>query len=313
MDNLLLSVNAVAPMFLLIAVGFLSQKLGILGREDVPRFNRIAFRVFLPSLLFYNIYTSDLRSVVNLKLLAFAIGGIVLVWLIAMLAVERLEPLQERKGPMAQGIFRSNFVIMGIPIAEALVGAEQLASVALLIAVVVPIFNFLSVVVLERFRGSRVRVGAVLLQILKNPLIISSLLGIAFQLLGIRLPRLADGLVSSLAVIASPLQLFLLGAFFRFDGMRKYLKPLTIVTVIKLFITPAIILTTAALLGFRNTEFVGLLGTFAAPTAVNSFTMVQQMRCGDAELAGDIVVVTSAVSILSFFFWILVFKSFGLF
>ena len=75
----------------------------------------------------------------------------------------------------------------------------------------------------------------------------------------------------------------------------------------------ALVLGLAAALGFRDAEFVGLLGAFGAPTAVNSFTMVQQMHCGDEELAGDIVVATSLVSILSFFIWILVFKSLGVF
>ena len=202
---------------------------------------------------------------------------------------------------------------MGIPIAQALVGPDQLGAVTVLIAVVVPLFNFLSVYVLERFRGGTVNVRKVLLEVAKNPLIVSSLLGILCQLLGLRLPGLLEQTVSSLSVIASPLQLFLLGAFFRFDGLGRYVRPLAAVTAVKLFVTPAVLLGTAALLGIRGGDFVGLIGIFASPTAVNSFTMVQQMDCGDAELAGDIVVTTSAVSILSFFLWILIFKTLGVF
>ena len=194
-----------------------------------------------------------------------------------------------------------------------MVGPDQLGAVTVLIAVVVPLFNFLSVYVLERFRGGNVHYGQVFLEVVKNPLIVSSLLGILFQLLGIRLPKLLEQTVSSLSVIASPLQLFLLGAFFRFDGLGRYARPLAAVTAVKLFVTPAILLGTAALLGIRGGDFVGLIGIFASPTAVNSFTMVQQMNCGDAELAGDIVVMTSAVSILSFFLWILLFKTLGVF
>ena len=313
MNNLMLSVNAVVPMFLLIAAGFLSQKAGILTREDVPRFNRVAFRVFLPSLLFYNIYVSDFRAAVKPGLILFAVCGVILMFAASLLIVRWFVPEQDRKGVIAQGIFRSNFVIMGIPIAQALVGADQLGAVTVLIAVIVPLFNFFSVFVLERFRGGKVKLGQIMLEVLKNPLIISSVIGILFQLLHIRLPQLLEGMVSSLGSIASPLQLFLLGAFFRFSGLGRYLKPLGIVTAIKLFITPAIMLGSAALIGIRGGDFVALIGIFASPTAVNSFTMVQQMRCGDAELAGDIVVMTSAVSIISFFLWILVFKSLGVF
>ena len=144
-------------------------------------------------------------------------------------------------------------------------------------------------------------------------MIIGSVLGIVFLLLRIRLPAVVEKAVSNLGSIATPLQLFLLGAFFRFSGLRRYVRPLTVVTLVKLFVTPAIMLSAAALLGIRGVEFLGLIGIFASPTAINSFTMVQQMKCGDAELAGDIVVMTSAVSIFSFFIWIYLFKSLGMF
>ena len=313
MENFMLSANAVLPMFLLLAAGFLSQKAGVLTREDVPRFNKVAFRIFLPCLLFYNIYCSDLSAAVKPGLIVYAVCGVLLVFTAAYVAVKHLVPREDWKGVIAQGIFRSNFVIMGIPIAQALVGPDQLGAVTVLIAVVVPLFNFLSVYVLERFRGGTVNVRKVLLEVAKNPLIVSSLLGILCQLLGLRLPGLLEQTVSSLSVIASPLQLFLLGAFFRFDGLGRYVRPLAAVTAVKLCVTPAVLLGTAALLGIRGGDFVGLIGIFASPTAVNSFTMVQQMDCGDAELAGDIVVTTSAVSILSFFLWILIFKTLGVF
>ena len=249
MENFLLSANAVLPMFLLLAAGFLSRKAGVLTREDAPRFNKVAFRIFLPCLLFYNIYCSDLSAVVKPGLIIYAVCGVLLVFFAAFLSVQRLVPREDWKGVIAQGIFRSNFVIMGIPIAQALVGPDQLGAVTVLIAVVVPLFNFLSVYVLERFRGGNVHYGQVFLEVVKNPLIVSSLLGIAFQLLGIRLPKLLEQTVSSLSVIASPLQLFLLGAFFRFDGLGRYARPLAAVTVVKLFVTPAVLLGTAALLG----------------------------------------------------------------
>ena len=313
MENFMLSVNAVLPMFLLLAAGYLSQRFGILTREDVPRTNRLGFRIFLPCQLFYSIYCADLSSAIRPKPILFALCGIMLVFAGAAYGVHRYEPIQDRKGVIAQGIFRSNFVIMGLPIAQALIGDGDLSPVAILIAVVVPVFNFLSVVILEKFRGGRVKTGEILLEIAKNPLIIGSMLGIVFLLLKIRLPAVAEKAVSNLGSIATPLQLFLLGAFFRFDGLRRYLRPLAVVTVVKMFVTPAILLSIAALIGIRGVEFIGLIGIFASPTAVNSFTMVQQMKCGDEELAGDIVVMTSAVSIFSFFVWIYLFKSFGVF
>lgn len=313
MENLLLSVNAVLPMFLQLAAGFVSQRLGVLRREDVPRFNKVAFRVFVPCLLFYNVYESDLSAAVVPKLILFAVCGVLLVCALSVWGVTRFEPLPERRGVISQAIFRSNYVIMGLPIAQALVGSDNLGAVSVLIAIIVPLFNFLAVTVLEGFRGEKVRAGTILLEIAKNPLVVSSVLGILFQLLHIRLPGPVEQSVAALGGIGTSLQLFLLGAFFRFEGLKRYVRPLVTVTAIKLVLIPAVLLGTAAVLGFRGVEFVALFGIFASPTAVNSFTMVQQMHCGDEELAGDLVVSTSAFCMLSFFLWILVFKSLGLF
>ena len=313
MENFLLSANAVVPMFLLMAAGYAAREAGILDRGDVFRCNRVAFRVFLPCLLFINIYQSDLHAAANPGLILFAVIGVLLVFSAAFVGTEYLEPIENRRGVVAQGIFRSNFVIMGLPVAEALAGSENLGSVTLLIAVVVPLFNFLAVFVLEFFRGGKVKPGEVLIEILKNPLVVSSLLGILFQVLPVRLPALVETAVLNLGRIATPLQLFLLGAFFRFNGIRERLLPTAVVTTVKLFVTPGLLLSAAAMVGFRGVEFIALIGVFATPTAVNSFTMVQQMHCGDEELAGNIVVATSAVSMVSLFLWILFFRNLGMF
>ena len=312
MEELRLSANAVLPVFLMMAAGYLARCLGVLERGDVGKMNRVAFRVFLPCLLFYNVYRSDLSSAVNGTLIAYAVLGVLTVFAAAYIVVLRLEPLNERRGVVMQGIFRSNYVILGLPIAQALLGDHELGPVSVLIAIVVPLFNVLAVFVLERFRGGNVKPGEIAVQVLKNPLVVSSALGIAVLLLGIRLPPILEKTVSGLGTIATPLQLFLLGAFFRFEGLGRYARALTAVTTVKLVVTPAIFLSLAAVLGFRGVEFVALLGIFASPTAVNSFTMAQQMG-GDAELAGDIVVSTSVFSALTMFGWIFLFKTLGIF
>lgn len=312
MENLLISTQAVLPMFLMMAVGYLARRLGMLRREDVFGVNKIAFRIFLPCLLFYNVYASDLSSAVRPLLMLYAVGGVLAVFACAVGFVLLTEKTPARRGVMIQGLFRSNYVIMGLPIATALVGTENLGPVALLIAVVVPLFNMLAVVTLEVFRGGRPKPGQVLLQIAKNPLVVSSVLGILALLLHVTLPKSVLSAVQSLGAVATPLQLFLLGAFFQFDGLCRYRRALTAVTLGKLVVSPAVFLTLALALGFRDVEFVALLGVFASPTAVNSFTMTQQMG-GDAELAGDIVVTTSALSALTFFCWIFLFKTLGAF
>lgn len=312
MENLMISANAVLPMCLVMALGYGTRRLGWLRREEISTINKIAFRIFLPCLLYYNIYCSDLSGSFDPLLMAYAVGGVLLTFGLALGYTLLTEKPPERRGVLIQGMFRSNYVIMGIPVATALLGADQLGTVSILIAVIVPLFNMLAVVVLEVFRGQKPKPLHILGQIAKNPLVIGSVLGILTLVAGIRLPHILEQTIQSVSAIASPLQLFLLGAFFQFSGLKTYRRELVTVSIAKLIVSPGLFLGLGALLGFRGVAFVSLIGIFASPTAVNSFTMAQQMG-GDAELAGDIVVTTSAASILTMFLWIFLFKSLGMF
>lgn len=308
----MISANAVLPMCLIMALGYGTRRLGWIRREEISAINKIAFRIFLPCLLYYNVYCSDLSGSFDPLLMAYAVGGVLLTFGLSLGYTLLTEKLPERRGVMIQGMFRSNYVIMGIPVATALLGSDQLGTVSILIAVVVPLFNMLAVVVLEVFRGQKPKPLHILGQIVKNPLVIASALGILTLAAGIRLPHILERTIQNVSAIASPLQLFLLGAFFQFSGLKTYRRELVTVSAAKLIVSPGLFLGLGALLGFRGVAFVSLIGIFASPTAVNSFTMAQQMG-GDAELAGDIVVTTSAVSILTMFLWIFLFKSLGMF
>ena len=308
----MISANAVLPMCLIMALGYGTRRLGWIRREEISAINKIAFRIFLPCLLYYNVYCSDLSGSFDPLLMAYAVGGVLLTFGLSLGYTLLTEKLPERRGVMIQGMFRSNYVIMGIPVATALLGADQLGTISILIAVVVPLFNMLSVVVLEVFRGQKPKPLHILGQIAKNPLVIGSVLGILTLAAGIRLPHILEQTIQNISAIASPLQLFLLGAFFQFSGLKTYRRELVTVSAAKLIVSPGLFLGLGALLGFRGVAFVSLIGIFASPTAVNSFTMAQQMG-GDAELAGDIVVTTSAMSILTMFLWIFLFKSLGVF
>ena len=308
----MISANAVLPMCLIMALGYGTRRLGWIRREEISAINKIAFRIFLPCLLYYNVYCSDLSGSFDPLLMAYAVGGVLLTFGLSLGYTLLTEKLPERRGVMIQGMFRSNYVIMGIPVATALLGSDQLGTVSILIAVVVPLFNMLAVVVLEVFRGQKPKPLHILGQIAKNPLVIGSVLGILTLAAGIRLPHILEQTIQNISAIASPLQLFLLGAFFQFSGLKTYRRELVTVSAAKLIVSPGLFLGLGALLGFRGVAFVSLIGIFASPTAVNSFTMAQQMG-GDAELAGDIVVVTSAVSMLTMFLWVFLFKSLGMF
>jgi predicted permease len=304
--------GAVVPLFLVMALGYLAQQLGAIHRDEVGRWNKVAFRYFMPALMFYNIYASDITRAIQPKVLLFAVGGVLLEFAAATVFVVLTEQAPERRGVKIQGMFRSNFVIIGLPLAMSLLKGADMGPVAILMAVIVPMFNVLAVIVLEVFRGNRPPLGRLLRDIGKNPLILGSVVGVVFLLLHWRLPAPIENAVAQIAQMGSPLMLFLLGAFFRFDGLRRYRRDLIQVTLVRLVIAPGLLLTAAYFLGIRDVVFAGLIGVFASATAANSFTMSQQMG-GDAELAGDIVVVTSALCLFTMFGWSLLFRLLGAF
>ena len=312
MESLLVCFRAVVPIFLMMALGYLAQRLGAIRREDVPRMNKIAFRFFLSITLFYSIYKSDISRAVQPKLLLFSVAAVLVEFALAAGFVLLTEKEPEKRGVKIQGLFRSNFVLIGLPLTEALAEGKDIGPVALLIAVVVPLFNAMAVVTLEAFRGNRPPVGKILGNILINPLIIASALGLLFLLTPLRLGTVLESTVRQISGVANPFMLFLLGAFFRFDGLRRYWRDLLEVSIGRLVIIPGVFLTAAWLLGFRGVAFAGLIPMLGSATAVSSFTMVQQLG-GDDELAGDIVVMTSALCVVTLFFWSFLFKTLGAF
>jgi len=310
MSVFLVCLNAVLPVFILMAVGFFARLCGLMEEKDVIKMNRVTFKVFLPVMLFYNIYVSDLSSAVRPKLIVFAAVGVLVVFFLGIAFTLMVFKNKHRQGVIIQGIYRSNFVIIGLPIAASLLENADLSAVAVLMAVIVPMFNMLAVICLETFNGKKVKPMKVFVDVLKNPLIIGSALGLACVLLGIRFPAPVDKVLMQMSQVAGPLMLFLLGAFFRFDSMKKYVKELIAVCMGKLVIVPGLMLSLAYMMGFRGIEFVAVLGVFASSASVSSFTMAQQMG-GDAELAGNIVVATSVLCSFTLYGWSVLFKALG--
>lgn len=181
-----------------------------------------------------------------------------------------------------------------------------------MVAIVVPIYNMMSVVVLEYFRGGKPRAGEVLLAVVKNPLILGSVAGLLVQALHITLPEVLVSFAGKMNSAATPLILLLLGASFETREIARYKKELLVCVGLRLVVFPGALLTLSMLMGLRDIEFVTVLAMTAAPTAVNSFNMAQQLG-GDSQLAGSAVVVSTAASFFTLFVWITLFKQLGMF
>ena len=312
LQALSIAFHAIVPLFLIIAVGYTVKRLGWIGPEEVRRFNKVTFYTFMPVMLFYNIYTSDFSQAVRLPYALFVVGAALGMVAVSFAVTLLAEKMPERRGVMIQAAFRSNFVLLGLPIAAELLPEGNLGVTALMVAIVVPIYNMMSVVVLEYFRGGKPRAGEVLLAVVKNPLILGSVAGLLVQALHITLPEVLVSFAGKMNSAATPLILLLLGASFETREITRYKKELLVCVGLRLVVFPGAILTLAAALGLRDIEFVTVLAMTAAPTAVNSFNMAQQLG-GDSQLAGSAVGVSTAASFFTLFVWITLFKQLGMF
>lgn len=312
MDNLIVAAEAVIPLFCLMFIGVLVKKYRLLSDEELVHMNRMVFRVFFSIMMFYNIYTTDIATTFRPKLMLFGAGSLLLVFLLAMAVVCRIEKTDRRRGAMIQAIFRSNFVLMGIPLVGNIFGDKELAVTTMMIAIIVPLYNILGVFTLETFRGHKFAFWPIFLGVLKNPMILGAITGAVFLLLGIPVPKPILKPLGQITAATSPIALIILGASFRLGTTGEHRSQLVFCVLSRLFFVPAAVLSAAAMLGFRGVDFVTLVSIFCTPCAVASFAMAQQMD-SDAALAGNCVVFTSALSCFTIFGWILLFKSLGMF
>lgn len=312
LQNFIISLEAVAPMFLIMSIGIFLRRKNFMNETEVKKLNKLVFHVFFPCLMFRNIYGAEIEDAVDLKMIVYGVVMILLVYFTAMAVVVKIEPSNRSRGAMIQAIYRSNFVILGLPIAANLFGGEKLTTTAVAVTIVVPLFNVLAVVVLEIFRGGKPDPVKILKGIARNPLIIGAVLGILTVVFQIQLPQLAEDVIDQLKDVATPLALVTLGMSLNLKEMGAEKRNLIICVLGRLVIVPGIALTGAALLGIRGVAFVTLLAVFASPCAVSSFTMAEQMD-SDAELAANAVVLSSAFACVTMFLWIFLFKSLGMF
>lgn len=303
MESLFIALDTVLPLFIMMAVGFLVKLTGLLNEASCKQVNKVIFKIFLPLLVFINIYDSDLAVNFRSDLIFFSVAGVLIEFLIALVLVLLTEQENSRRGVMLQGMFRSNFVLYGIPISMALFGNTAAGMASLLIAVIIPLFNALAVLALEMFNGQRPNLWQVLKGILTNPLILASAAGILCNYFRLTLPPVVYDAASSLAGIATPLAFVVLGASLNFGETGRCAKPLLLTLTVKLILYPLAAIAAAILLGFRGPELAVLLTLFGSPIAVSSFTMAQQMG-GDDQLAGQLVVFSSVLSIGTMFLWV---------
>ena len=283
-------------------------------RQLTKQANAIVFKIFLPCMLFYNVYQSDIGAEIQsrIKLCIWAAGGLIILFILLCLIVPKVVKQENQQGVVIQGIFRSNYVIFGVAVVQNMYGSKSTTTAAILSAILVPMYNFLAVVALSIFGEKReTDWKKIIMDIVKNPLILSSMLGVVFSLLGIRLPTAVDTTVQDLAKLSTPIAFMILGGDLDFSKVKGNLKLSSVVLTIKLIILPLIMIPMVVMMGYRDADLLSALLAYQTPVAVSSYIMAQQAGA-DGQLAGQLVVFSSVLSIFTLFMTIFILRMLGM-
>ncbi len=317
--------NAVSPIVLLILLGYGLRRCGFLTEEFVKIGNKLVFRVCLPAMLFINVYDIDGLNAIQWDIVLYSCAMVLGIFLVGLPICIFTTPVPERRGVILQCTFRSNTAIIGISLASALGGSDAITVAAVVSAFTIPVFNILSVITLSVFTGKalsgKTSIRSILLNIVKNPLIIGIFLGLfclfvrqlqtsiwpAPVFLISRDMEFLYMTVQKLQSIASPFALIVLGGQFTFTAVKKLWREILSGTLSRIVLAPLLGIGTAILLSrysgfvsFDQSAYPAMIALFGSPAAVSSAIMAGQMG-SDEQLATQLVVWTSIGSIATVF------------
>ena len=314
MSDFIFSVNAVIPLFLLMAVGWFLTKRNIWNSDFLKIANTVSFNILIPCNLFCNIYNANFTEVFDINLLAFVLITVAIIVGIGFIVVPLLSKKPARQGVILQALFRGNFALLGLPLCEALAGPEGAQIASVFLAFLIPAFNMLATVILCIYSENKSdSVWEILKKIAKNPLIIGCALGLIFSFTKpyFTIPNIVYKPLNDLKVIATPFALLVLGGDFKFKSFVDNIKCVISTGLTRTIIVPAIAVTFAALLGFRGLHIALIISTFGTPVAVASTAMTYKMN-GDYDLACQVVVFTTLCSALTITMFAFITRTLGL-
>ena len=328
-DAFIFAANAVLPIVITISFGYFLKRRGLFTKEFLDVGNKLTFRALLPAMLFYNVYGINSLGDIEPIFVLYCLGAILAVFIIAVGVNCLYTKDNAKRGALIQAAFRSNYAIIGLPLASALFGSAGEAAAGALSAFCIPLFNLLAVVTLTLFNSGSERkkldLKKLFLDILKNPLILATLSGLA--VVGVRglFVRFGIGFrlsnitflyrtLESIKSICTPFALLVLGGRFEFSAVKWLWKPILFGTVIRTVIVPAAALSVAYFFVPRlsGEHYASYIAVFATPCAVSGAIMAKEMGA-DEELAGQLVVWTSLVSTVTIFLCTAIFRAVGVF
>lgn len=313
MQNLIVVAGLVAPVFLIVALGYLLKKLGMINDNFVKLSSKIVFSVSLPALIFTEISKTDLTQILNIELIGYAYTGTLItfffVWFISIPLVRK----PTDRTVFIQGSFRGNFAVVGLALIANVYGIDSLGKASLLLAFTIPLYNTLSVIALTvPLRKERqMNLNHTVIEILRNPLVLAVIFSIPFSYFKLELPFIINRTVNYLAALALPLALLGIGGFMNFTEVKKGFNISVYSSVLKLMVFPAAMTYLAYLFDFRGYDLGILFILFASPTAIASFIMAEAMG-SNSKLAANILLMTTLASLITITIGLFILKEYNL-
>lgn len=311
MSNLIYSINATLPIFLLIILGKVLKTTKIINDEFTKTADRYVFRIALPALLFSDLTENNVGSAFDGKYVLFCFS--VTIFSIAVLwgLTEKFMKNEEQKGAFIQGSYRSSAAILGLAFINNMYDSVGMAP--LMIIGCVPLYNIFAVIILTLKGdngGKKPNMKETFINVMKNPILLSILIALPFALLNLHFPSFVNKAIGSVANTATPLALISIGASFEGKKALKKMKPTLLASFIKLILLAGLFLPLAVFFGYRNQELMALLVMLGSPTTVSSYIMAKNTG-NDGILTSSIIVLTTLLSSLTLTLLIFVLKSFG--
>ncbi|MDH1265722.1 AEC family transporter [Pseudomonas sp. GD03944] len=286
---------ALWPLFALIVAGYYLRRRAFPNEEFWPGAERLNYFILFPALLFSSLAKAPLNNPALPRLALAVMLGLGIGWL-ALLLVRRLRGWPAgRFGAFSQGILRFN-TYLGLAAVGSLFGQEGLTLAALMLALMVPTVNVLSVWSLTAERGVSAR--SLLLPIIKNPLILACLGGALVNLSGLGLPGGSDRLLSLLAAASLPLGLLCVGAALKPEQLTGEVPALAWNSLLRLLAMPALAWAVAYGLNLPPMESTVLVLFFALPTAPTAYVLTRQLG-GDSQLMAGIITLQTLLAVAS--------------
>lgn len=314
--HLIFSLNATMPVFLLMVLGIILRRIGVVDAAFASRLNMFVFCVALPVLLFRDISSVDLAQEWDARF-ALDCALITLASIVFACAASVFVKSRATRGEFIQGAYRSSVAILGVALMQNIYGSSQAA--AMMIIGVVPLYNAAAVAILAvctddsraKRKGARAMLLGVTRDIVTNPIIVGIAAGLLWAALRLPMPEAAGKAVDAIAGLATPLGLVAMGAMADFRRMREEAGASLGASVIKLFGLCAVFLPVCVALGYRGEELMALLFMLGSATTVSSFVMARNMGYEGA-VSSAIVMITTLGSVFSLTAWIYLLRCLGL-